>query len=75
MTTPLVLSAAAGRIIGSCWHPQTAHHLALRWLPYFRHQAVRVGRSVNPAATQVGQNRGKIGESSALGDIPRPYTP
>ena len=35
-TTPLVLSAAAGRIKGSCWHPRTAHHLALRWLPYFR---------------------------------------
>ena len=34
-TTPLVLSAAAGRIKGSCWHPRTAHHLALRWLPYF----------------------------------------
>ena len=74
-TTPLVLSAAAGQIKGSCWHPQTAHHLALCWLPYFCRQAVRVGRSVNPAATQVGQNRGKIGESSALGDIPRPYPP
>jgi hypothetical protein len=36
LTTPLVLSAAAGRIKGSCWHPQTAHHLALRWLPCIR---------------------------------------
>ena len=28
--------------------------------------------SVNPAATQVGQNLGKIGVLSTLGDIPRP---
>ena len=26
---------AASRIKGSSWHPQTAHHLALHWLPYF----------------------------------------
>ncbi len=55
------------------WHPQTAHHLALHWLPHFCRYDVRVRRSVDPAATQVGQNRGKIGVSSVLGDIPRPY--
>ncbi len=34
-TTPLILSAAAGQIKGSRWHPQTAHHLTLCWVPPF----------------------------------------
>jgi len=34
--TRLVILAAAGRIKGSRWHSQTAHHLALRWLPCIR---------------------------------------
>jgi hypothetical protein len=34
-TTLLVLSATVGQIKGSCWHPQTAHHLDLCWvLPF-----------------------------------------
>jgi hypothetical protein len=32
-----------------------------------------VRRSVNPAATQVGQNQGGSEVSSVLGDIPCPY--
>jgi len=64
----------AGQIKGSCWHPQTAPHLMLRWLPYFCRQAVRVRRSVNPAATQVGQNWGGSEVSSALGDIRLPLS-
>jgi len=67
LTTPLDLSAAVGRIKGSRWHPQTAHHLTIHWLSHFAGRLSRWGAASIPPQPQVGHNWRKIGVSSALG--------
>ena len=74
---PLVLSAAAGRIKGSRWHPQTAHHIALRLATT---PLSPVGCAWCGEKRQYHRNRrwGKIGGGkwgmSELGTIPRPLS-
>jgi hypothetical protein len=68
-TTPLVLSAAAGRIKvkRSCWHPRVAHHPALRWLPPFSGRPCGWGAASippqrsNAGGAKLGKNWGIVG--------------